>query len=65
MSVVTKEETKVYEFRVCRLETDEQRAYHANTDFVNGPAGKFPDYLKLFNRERVKYGLPEWQGWNK
>ena len=60
LSVVTTDQTKVYEFRVSRLETDAQRLYHANTDFVQGPACKFPNYLKLFNSERVKYGLPEW-----
>ena len=63
VSVLSTPQGQVYQFRVSPLETKEARSYNANTDFVDGPAAKFPYYLKLFNAERTRYGLPEWAGW--
>jgi hypothetical protein len=59
VSVVTTQQTQVYEFRISPADTD------VNTHFVNGPASKFPNYLRLFNTERAKRGLPEWKGWRQ
>jgi hypothetical protein len=64
ITVASKTQGRIYEFRVCCLETDAAREENANTAFARGPAAKFPNYLKLFNAERQKYGLPEWEGWD-
>lgn len=62
VSVANTHDTCVYEFRVSPTEAG---AYEVNSHFVDGPATKFPKYLKLLNTERAKYGLPEWHGWKK
>ena len=62
VSLVNTQQTSVYEFRVSPTEA---MAYEVNTYFVDGPASKFPNYLRIFNKERVKYGLPEWRGWKQ
>ena len=56
LTVITNQQTHILEFRVSPLAND------VNTYFVRGPTNKIPNYLKLFNAERRKHGLPEWTG---
>jgi tetratricopeptide (TPR) repeat protein len=62
LSINARDGTRVYEFRLSPLATDEARKDDLRNAFSNVPARRCPQLFEAIHREREKYGLSEWHG---
>jgi hypothetical protein len=67
LSIASTKYGKVYEFRLSRLETEAQRKENAADIWIHEFAPiteKFPNFMKVVNTERHKYGIGDVHIWN-
>jgi len=67
LSIASTIQGRAYEFRLSRLETESQKKNNAENVWIHEftpIAEKFPNFMKLVNAERHKYGISDVFLWN-